>query len=81
MKQSKLQSFVEVCVNVTLGYFTALLAQVIVFPWFGIHVNFSQNVLIGLIFTFIAVVRGYFVRRFFNERLHKFSESITARIS
>jgi len=64
--QKKKHSFVEVIINTIIGYFVALLTQVIIFPWFDISVTYKQQFLIGLIFTIVSIVRGYFVRRFFN---------------
>jgi len=64
--QKKKHSFIEVIINTIIGYFVALLTQVIIFPWFDISVTYKQQFLIGLIFTIVSIVRGYFVRRFFN---------------
>jgi len=64
--QSRLQSFVESCVNVAVGYLVALLAQLIVFPLFGLQVSLAQNLGIGVAFTFVSLIRSYFVRRAFN---------------
>jgi hypothetical protein len=64
--QSRLQSLVEALVNVLLGYSIALGAQLIVFPLFGIHIPMSSNIAIGIIFTFVSLVRSYVLRRLFN---------------
>lgn len=64
--QSKLQSFLESCVNVLIGFGVALLAQVVVFPLFGLQASLSQNLAIGGIFTGVSIVRSYFIRRGFN---------------
>lgn len=68
--QSKKQSFVETCCNVAIGYTVAVLSQIVIFPLFGINIPLHDNLAIGLYFTAISIVRGYFVRRLFN-RLHK----------
>ena len=68
--QSRLQSFMESCLNVAIGFAVALAAQVIVFPWFGIHVAIADNIAIGAIFTVVSIARSYAVRRLFN-RMHK----------
>lgn len=52
--------------NVAIGYGVALGTQVVVFPWFGIHVNMGQHVAIGILFTVVSLVRSYYVRRLFN---------------
>lgn len=67
--QKRWQSFVESCINVVIGYGVALLAQLSVFPLFGIEIPMASNLAIGAIFTAISIVRSYAVRRVFN-RLH-----------
>lgn len=71
--QTRLQSLLEAWINVIIGYFVALAAQIIVFPWYGIEVSISQNLQIGLIFTIASIARSYVVRRLFN-RLHKLEQ-------
>lgn len=66
--QTKTQSLIESVTNVAIGYFVALLSQLLVFPMFDIHVSFGDNIAIGLWFTAISVVRSYVVRRWFNRR-------------
>ena len=68
--QTKLQSLFEALANIALGYGVALSAQLLVFPYFGIHIPLSSNVAIGVIFTLVSLVRSYALRRFFNW-LHK----------
>jgi len=43
-----------------------LLTQLVVFPRYGIQVQFYQNIQLVLIFTFVSVVYSYVVRRVFN---------------
>lgn len=64
--QKKKHSLAEVVLNTAIGYFVALATQIIIFPWFDISVTYKQQFLIGIIFTIVSVVRGYFVRRMFN---------------
>ena len=64
--QKKKHSFLETCLSTAIGYGIALATQIVVFPWFNIEVSHSQHLTIGLIFTVVSVVRGYFVRRLFN---------------
>jgi hypothetical protein len=70
-KQTKRASFIEAWLNVAIGYGVALASQLIVFPWFGIHVGLSENIAIGLVFTVISIVRSFAVRRLFEHlRVH-----------
>jgi hypothetical protein len=66
-KQTKKASWTEVCLNTAIGYGIALISQIVVFPWFGIHIPFHDNILIGLIFTVISIARGFFIRRLFEH--------------
>ncbi len=79
--QSKTMSFVESLFNVVVGYLAALVVQVILFPHLGIHLDLYQNMLIGLVFTAVSIVRGYLVRRIFNHlagRRQKWTTDICA---
>ena len=67
--QTKYQSLIESFINVLIGYLTALLSQLLIFPLFDIDVTFQDNLLIGLYFTIISLVRSYLVRRYFNKRI------------
>lgn len=66
--QSKRMSFVESLTNVAIGYVVAVASQVVIFPMFGLKCHLKDNLLIGLWFTGISIVRSYFLRRFFNAR-------------
>lgn len=67
--QTKYQSFIESLTNILIGYLTALLSQLIIFDLFDIDVAFQDNLLIGLYFTIISLIRSYLVRRYFNKRV------------
>ena len=66
--QTKLQSLIESGVNILIGYLVALTSQLVVFPWFGINIPLTDNLLIGFWFTVISLVRSYAVRRYFNKK-------------
>ena len=65
-RQSRLLSFVEALANVAVGYAIAVLTQLAVFPWFGLPARLDDALGIGLIFTFVSLVRGYALRRLFE---------------
>lgn len=71
MNQTKIESLLESGVNIFIGYFVALISQVLVFPMFDINVPLSVNLWIGAWFTVISLVRSYVIRRWFNAGLHK----------
>lgn len=65
--QKKSHSLIESLINVLIGYFIALAAQLIIFPHFGIHISMSDNLMIGALFTIVSIVRSYVLRRLFNR--------------
>jgi hypothetical protein len=67
MSQSRKHSMLEALVNVLIGYGIALAAQMMIFPLFGIHVSLQDNIVIGLLFTVVSIVRSYALRRMFNR--------------
>ena len=83
MNQTKLESLAEVIVNVAIGWVVALITQLIVFPWFGIHITVGEQLGLSVVFTLVSIVRGYIIRRWFNAGIHKlvvkFVRSIYAR--
>ena len=66
-KQTKRASLAESMLNVAIGYGVALISQIIVFPWFGIHTSLSVNIAIGGVFTVVSIVRSFAVRRLFEH--------------
>lgn len=66
--QSRRLSLIEAVTNVAVGYVLAVITQILVFPWFGIHPSLGENLAIGSIFTGISLLRSYALRRLF-ERL------------
>lgn len=66
MSQSRKASAVEAIANVLIGYGVAVLAQLAIFPLFGIHTSLSANFYIGAAFTGVSLARSYLLRRLFN---------------
>lgn len=64
--QSKLWSVFETVANTATSFCLSVFIQWLIFPWFGIYVDFATNVYIVLVFMTLSLVRGYFIRRFFN---------------
>ena len=67
MKQSRRMSVVESLANVAVGYAIAVLTQIAVFPIFGLRVSLTDNMIIGLVFTIVSIVRSFVLRRVFEE--------------
>ena len=79
--QSRWMSLVESVVNVLVGYIVAVTTQYLVFPLFGLHATLSQNLMIGLIFTGVSLVRSYLLRRVFEARRLKADRLTQAKSS
>ena len=81
MKQSRLMSMVESLANVLVGYVVAVVTQMAVFPLFGLAVTVTENLLIGLIFTAVSIVRSYALRRGFEALRVRHSARASSTIS
>ena len=67
MAQSRKGSLLESAINVLVGYWVAVGTQVAIFPLFGVHLPIADNMLIGVLFTLVSLVRSYCLRRLFNR--------------
>lgn len=67
MKQSKKQSLKETVISTFIGLAVSLITQIVVFPLYDLEVSFNQNIQITIIFTVVSILRGYLVRRYFNN--------------
>lgn len=67
MNQTRIQSLIEALVNTLVGF----LVTMTVYPFInwicGIEMTLGQASLSTLLFTFISILRGYVIRRFFNN--------------
>jgi hypothetical protein len=59
-------SLVESIANVIIGFWLAVLTQILVFPLFGLTVTLSQNLRISCLFTLTSIVRSHVLRRVFE---------------
>lgn len=65
--QSRKHSAFEAVANVVIGYVVAIVAQMAIFPLFGIYIPASEHLAIGLLFTVVSLARSYVLRRLFNR--------------
>lgn len=70
MTQSRRMSLVEAATNVVVGYWLAVLTQILVFRWFDLCISLGENLALGGIFTAISLVRGFTLRRLFERWRH-----------
>ena len=74
MNQTKLGSLIEVSINIFIGFWINFFANILILPMFGFHsLTIQNNLIIGIIYTVISVIRSYVIRRWFNARLHQAS--------
>lgn len=64
--QSKKASMIETISNSVIGFTVGMLANFWVLPWFGYSPSMFDSFNISVVFTLIAIARGYMLRRFFN---------------
>lgn len=81
MKQTRLESLIEVNINILIGFIVALTFWTfVIVPVYKLSVIFIQNIEITVLFTVLAIARGYLVRRFFNAGLHKVVHSVATKM-
>ena len=65
--QSRLGSFVEAWANVAVGFGINFTANMLILPAFGFHsLTLGKNLIIGVLYTVISLVRSFVIRRYFN---------------
>jgi len=69
MKQSRRHSILESITQTVIGLATSFVIQVILYPLMGIPVTFKQNIIITAVFFVVSIIRGYIVRRIFNNKM------------
>ena len=69
--QTKLGSWIEAWANIVVGFSINYVANLLIFPIFGMHISPLNNFYMGCIYTVISLVRSYVIRRHFNG-LHFF---------
>lgn len=66
MSQTRLGSFVEAWANILVGFSINYVANLCIFPFFGMHISALNNFYLGLIYTVISLARSFVLRRWFN---------------
>jgi len=69
--QTKKHSLAESIANVLVGYTVAVCSQILIFPFFDVHIPIEDNAIIGLWFTAISIGRSYALRRWFTMRTER----------
>ena len=69
--QSKSESMIETLTSVFVGWLIGVILNLTILPLFNYNITVVDSLWVSLIFTMISVVRGYFIRRFFNSKEKK----------
>lgn len=75
-RQTRLGSFIEVCINIAIGFTINFVMNLTIFPLFGWNISIGENLLLGVIYTVVSVIRGYMVRRYFETRIQRAAKRI-----
>lgn len=67
--QTKKHSLIEACSNTAIGFVISYASTFLIFPLVGLQSSSGKNLLITIFFTVISILRGYFIRRYFNGKI------------
>lgn len=65
--QSRAMSLIESLTNIAVGLGVSLIAQIVIFPLFGITLSVLEDMQLACIFTAVSLVRSYVLRRLFER--------------
>lgn len=73
--QTRLGSAIETGANIIIGFAINFVANLTIFPLFGVPLSANTAFLVGLVFTGISIVRSYVLRRVFNSIKHRWNHA------
>lgn len=68
MNQTKKQSLIESITQTIIGMIVSLCIQLVIYDVLNIKVTFTQNLIITFVFLLSSILRGYIIRRIFNNK-------------
>jgi hypothetical protein len=68
MNQTKKQSLIESITQTIIGMIVSLCIQLVIYDVLNIKVTFAQNLIITFVFLVSSILRGYIIRRIFNNK-------------
>lgn len=78
MSQSRKGSLIEALINTAIGFGINFTANLIILPLFGFtSLTVQTNLVIGVVYTLISVVRSYVVRRWFNAYIVRAAKKLS----
>lgn len=70
--QSRRHSIEETIVSTIIGLAVSTIINMTILPQVvGVHVSMDKNLFLVGVFTLASLLRGYFVRRYYNGRKQK----------
>ena len=66
--QTKRKSLIESITQTVVGLVISFAIQLVIYPLLNIPVTFSQNLIITAVFFIASIIRGYVIRRIFNNK-------------
>ena len=66
--QTRRMSFIESWTNIFIGYTINFTANALLLPLFVKDFTVSDNLILGVLYTTISLIRSYCIRRWFNRR-------------
>lgn len=70
--QTRKGSLAESLAGTAIGFIISVAVwEFVVKPVWDIHTSFAENISITALFTVVSVIRGYVLRRFFNQLHNK----------
>ena len=78
--QTRLESLIEVIINISIGFVISTIANAILLPMVGLPVTLSQNLLVGAGMTVISVARSYMIRRYAQGSLNQTIKKVASAI-
>jgi len=70
MHQTRLESLIEVVINISIGFVISTIANAVLLPMVGLPVTLAQNLLVGAGMTVVSVARSYIIRRWAQGMLY-----------
>ena len=71
IKQSKLESVIEIGIGTITGMVMAFSIVQILEPFMAYQMPVADNILLTTVLTVVSLIRKYVIRRFFARELHK----------
>jgi len=66
-RQTSVQSGIETLVMNVIGFASSIVLQLVLYPFYDIHISLPQNIIIAGLAYGIGIPRNYLLRRLFNR--------------